>query len=412
MDRLYTAFVSSTFLDLREERQRLVSVLLDHRCVPFGMEFFPSTGRSQWPIIRESIQAADLCVFVVAGRYGTMSDDGAISWTHREFREAVAEGKPISGILHADPRQLPLEKSEQSRRGQRALAAFRKEIEAQTVCRYYHNEADLVQAVTSSISVLIADKAIAGWVPAGTRPVVLQESDFDRVYDLVESDYTFAPSLQDPRVWDAKYRGKRVVIGQDPSGLAMVSVDFTRDSDREVPDALALDPKVKLLAAVRPNGGMSLREPRRHAGASFVQDVVFNPPVAPDEVVGFDIEAELPRFRFARSEELVRATMTSRMGPRTFDWLGRNIVYPTRRLVLSAFLPDDLGATPRGPMVMRSLATVDDELTQAVIAEGYTLRRDVRGGSPGVTMQLELKDLRVRRRYRLAWDLPPSLAAP
>src|SRR5437016_6071114 len=87
--RLYTAFVSSTFLDLRSERETVAKALLDNRCVPFGMELFPSMGISQWPIIVESIEEADFCVFITAGRYGSISDDGELSWTHREFREAV-----------------------------------------------------------------------------------------------------------------------------------------------------------------------------------------------------------------------------------------------------------------------------------------------------------------------------------
>src|SRR5690348_12032660 len=62
VDRLYTCFVSSTFLDLRAERERLSSVLLRHQCVPLGMEFFPSMGRRQWELIEESVLAADFCI--------------------------------------------------------------------------------------------------------------------------------------------------------------------------------------------------------------------------------------------------------------------------------------------------------------------------------------------------------------
>jgi len=87
------------------------------------MEFFPSTGRSQWPIITESIDAADFCIFAIAGRYDTISDTGT-SWTHREFREAVATKMPIIGMLHNNPGALPQQDSESNEEGRAGLASI------------------------------------------------------------------------------------------------------------------------------------------------------------------------------------------------------------------------------------------------------------------------------------------------
>jgi Domain of unknown function (DUF4062) len=157
LDRLFTCFVSSTFLDLQEERQRLVRVLLSNECVPLGMEFFPSAGRSQWPIIQDSITAADFCIFIVAGRYGSMSDQPPLSWTRREFREAKERGKPIAAMLHADPSSLPFDRCEPDLRAREQLAEFRAELEAHTVCKYFHNEADLVETVTATVSGRVGD---------------------------------------------------------------------------------------------------------------------------------------------------------------------------------------------------------------------------------------------------------------
>ena len=36
-------FVSSTYEDLREERQRAIQALLESDCVPSGMEMFPAS---------------------------------------------------------------------------------------------------------------------------------------------------------------------------------------------------------------------------------------------------------------------------------------------------------------------------------------------------------------------------------
>lgn len=172
--RLFTCFVSSTFEDLKDERQRLVRVLLRNECVPFGMEFFPSAGRKQWPIIVDAIEAADFCLFVVAGRYGSISDEPPLSWTHREFRKAVSLEKPIAAMLHKSPRSLPLERCDRDPQLATALSSFRDEIENETVCAYYEDEADLVEGVSTSIRTFRESGQLTGWVrandPTPSRP--------------------------------------------------------------------------------------------------------------------------------------------------------------------------------------------------------------------------------------------------
>ena len=407
MDRLFTAFVSSTFLDLREERQRLVGVLLGQRCVPLGMEFFPSTGRTQWPLIKESIRAADFCIFVVAGRYGTMSDGHEISWCHREFREAVATEKPVIGILHQNPAALPPDKQEASADGLEKLWQFRREVEAHTVCRYFLDLADLVDSVTSSIAALRDEGRIEGWVPAGRNPVVLQESDFDRIYESVESHYAFSVSDEDPTIWDAHYQGARTITSQDPDGLPAVAIDFTRETDHELPFAADKRPEMKIPSYNRANGSVVLRSPRKSAGGTFVQDVAFNPSLAPGDLVSFKLEAWIRSFKYGRADDLLLATKNSRQGPRAFDWTSRNVTYPTRRLTLSAFLPLTLNATPRGPLVGRTGRHIDHVASNQLTSNGsYTCKKVEIDGVEGFLMALSLVEPRMRRFYRVAWDLP------
>jgi hypothetical protein len=407
MDRLFTAFVSSTFVDLREERQRLVQVLLRQRCVPLGMEFFPSTGRTQWSLIAESIQAADFCIFVVAGRYGTISDVKGISWTHREFREAVATGKPVVGILHEKPIGLPADKLEASPEGLEKLWQFRREVEAHTVCQYFSDHADLVDRVASSIAALRDEGRIEGWVPAGRNPVVLQESDFDRIYDMVESHYAFAKSDENPAIWDAHYQGRRTITSQDPDGLPAVAIDFTRETDQELPFASDRHPEMRIVDYDRLKGSVLLRSPRKSAGGTFVQDVAFNPPLAPGDSVSFQLEAWIRPFKYGRADDLLLATKNSRQGPRALDWTSRNVIYPTRQLMLSAFLPSDLNATPRGPLIGRTGRHIDHEASNRLASDGsYTCEKIDLDGVEGFLMKLSLAEPRMRRFYRLAWELP------
>jgi len=45
MDKKYQVFVSSTFVDLREERQAIIHTLLRMDCIPAGMELFAAVDK-------------------------------------------------------------------------------------------------------------------------------------------------------------------------------------------------------------------------------------------------------------------------------------------------------------------------------------------------------------------------------
>ncbi len=406
MQRLFTTFVSSTFLDLRAERERLVRVLLGRQCVPLGMEFFPSVGTSQWPIILESLEAADFCVFVVAGRYGTISDEAGISWTHREFREAVAMGKPLIGLLHGAPETLSMDRSEGTPEGRSLLAAFRREVEEHTVCRYFNTDADLVDALTMSIAALRESGKIQGWVPVGENGVVQQ--DFDRRYELAETEWSFTRSTVDPATWDGRYRGRRRLISQDPSGLEVCAIDFSRDTDRQLPFDKVRRPELTLAEAFRSGpGSIALRPPRKTTGSAFVQDVGFSPPLVPGEVADFTVEGTFPSYKHGFREDIVAASTDSKLGPRPFEWISRNVVYPTQSLTITAFVPLDLGADPRGPAIGRGPGRIDADLNTEVVRDGcYSVDVVERDGVEGHEMRLHLSEPVLRRRYRVAWDLP------
>ena len=55
MEKKYQVFVSSTYLDLQEERRKVMEVLLNRDCIPVGMEFFPSANEELLPMIERFI---------------------------------------------------------------------------------------------------------------------------------------------------------------------------------------------------------------------------------------------------------------------------------------------------------------------------------------------------------------------
>ena len=52
MNKKLQVFISSTFIDLKEERQAAVSAILKAGHIPAGMELFKAADKSQWEIIK------------------------------------------------------------------------------------------------------------------------------------------------------------------------------------------------------------------------------------------------------------------------------------------------------------------------------------------------------------------------
>ena len=100
MDKRYQTFVSSTYRDLREERQRVIEALLELDCIPAGMELFPAADDDQWTLIKRVIDDCDYYLVIIAGRYGETGADG-VSYTEKEYDYAISTEKPVIAFLHA-----------------------------------------------------------------------------------------------------------------------------------------------------------------------------------------------------------------------------------------------------------------------------------------------------------------------
>jgi Domain of unknown function (DUF4062) len=88
----YQVFVSSTFTDLKKEREKVLQAILESKAFPAGMELSPSADDEQFAFIKREIDLSDYYLVIVAGRYGFLADDG-MSFTEKEFDYAVPRGK-------------------------------------------------------------------------------------------------------------------------------------------------------------------------------------------------------------------------------------------------------------------------------------------------------------------------------
>src|SRR6266852_3705735 len=111
MDKRYQVFVSSTYADLREERQRVIQTVIQMDCIPAGMELFPAVDEEQFQFIKRVIDDCDYYLLIVGGRYGSTTAEG-ISYTEKEFDYAISRGLRVIALVHENPDAIPLGKSE------------------------------------------------------------------------------------------------------------------------------------------------------------------------------------------------------------------------------------------------------------------------------------------------------------
>lgn len=167
--RRYQVFVSSTYLDLVEERKHVMQALLETKCIPSGMELFPAASMEQMKLIQGVIDDCDYYLVIVAGKYGSCSPSGT-SYTEMEFDYAISAGKPILAFYHNDIKKLPGEKLEDSDEARRKLAAFTAKIKHQRLCRHWTTADGLASAIKTAIFHAIETNPKPGWVRADTVP--------------------------------------------------------------------------------------------------------------------------------------------------------------------------------------------------------------------------------------------------
>lgn len=184
MDKRYQVFVSSTYEDLRVERQEIMQALLELDCMPAGMELFPATNDDQWTLIRKVIDECDYYIVVIGGRYGSIGPSG-ISYTQMEYEYAIAIGKPVLAFLHKDPGAIPAKYAENTEKGKMQLGEFRS-LAQQKMCRFWTNPSDLGSAVSRSLVKLVKETPAIGWVKADLLPDINTTEEILRLRKKIE----------------------------------------------------------------------------------------------------------------------------------------------------------------------------------------------------------------------------------
>lgn len=97
--RKFSLFVSSTYEDLKEERQAVMGVAIENDFIPVGMEQFHAAPASQWDVIKKMIDESDFYLLIIGGRYGSIDESVNVSYTEKEYNYVKNMSTPVLVLI-------------------------------------------------------------------------------------------------------------------------------------------------------------------------------------------------------------------------------------------------------------------------------------------------------------------------
>lgn len=174
MNKKYQIFISSTYLDMRDERQTAVETILDAGHIPAGMELFAASDKKQIEVIKGWIDKSDIFMLILGGRYGSVEPESGKSYIQLEYEYAVETGKPLFALYLTDgfiqkKAQGPLGLAATEQDDTKKLKEFRALVKGK-LCSEVGDLKDIRIQVPKAIRERAADGKLEGWVRASDAP--------------------------------------------------------------------------------------------------------------------------------------------------------------------------------------------------------------------------------------------------
>ncbi len=162
MEKKYQVFISSTYIDLIEERKAVTETLLSADCIPAGMEAFCAEDDEQFNVIKKVIDLCDYYILILGKRYGSINSETHLSYTEMEYDYALSRGVPIlvfpiDGRMGKDP--------DEDEMANNLLKLFKIKVsDKRLTSGSWKNAEELSKQVALAMPKIIARKKRPGWV--------------------------------------------------------------------------------------------------------------------------------------------------------------------------------------------------------------------------------------------------------
>jgi hypothetical protein len=171
MDKKLQVFVSSTYIEMKAERQAAVETILKARHIPAGMELFVAGDKSQLDVIKQWIQDSDVFMLILGGRYGSIEPLSGKSYIQVEYEFAASNNKPLFAVVMNDDCLQEKVKAIGTRAIEQdhpdLLKKF-KELVTSKMCSFFSNVSEIKLAVYESLNEIQRSREaeLVGWVRA------------------------------------------------------------------------------------------------------------------------------------------------------------------------------------------------------------------------------------------------------
>lgn len=238
-------FVSSTFSDLREERQAAVEAILAAGHIPAGMELFAAGDESQMEVIKQWIDESDVYLLILGGRYGSIDPKSGKSYTQLEYEYALSKGKSLFACVIKDAAVDARIK----KYGKEAIDDYRKEWKQfrefvqSKIVEFWEDSKDIKIAIANKLGQLSRRDDLIGWVrahkeadlPALSNEIArLSKENADLRSQVGSKPEVFINGLsysqlkvllQEKGLWDYVRRNKQQLHGRVPRNTAPTEID-------------------------------------------------------------------------------------------------------------------------------------------------------------------------------------------
>ncbi|MGV8827080.1 MAG: DUF4062 domain-containing protein [Breznakibacter sp.] len=182
MKKKLQIFISSTYIDMKEERQSAVEAILKSGNIPAGMELFTAGNESQLQTIMRWIDESDIYVLLLGGRYGSIEKSSGLSYTEVEYDYAVSQKKPYFSIVITedalDNKTKNHGKTAIENEEPKKFSEFRKKVLSNT-SSFYSELKDIKLAIHETLQDFKERYNFSGWVSGKTmeeNEVLLEEN--------------------------------------------------------------------------------------------------------------------------------------------------------------------------------------------------------------------------------------------
>jgi hypothetical protein len=189
-------YISSTYQDLKKQRQAAAEAARLLGCQPIAMEDYVARDERPLDVCVADVRRSDIYVGIIAWRYGFRPPGQASSITHLEYEAARDSALPCFWFLHSEEMKLewPGEWIDEGPDAE-ALMAFRHAISERHTASFFPNTDKLQVLVSSALSLYLSRNARIGkpQVPALLPYLADRSRQCDQLENGVEEHARFRP---------------------------------------------------------------------------------------------------------------------------------------------------------------------------------------------------------------------------